>query len=116
MKNTKLIIKDKNGKNVKKCNSKSRGAGRNSPLLGHCNVESFIKANVLIIVLKFAGSAPQSRSGSRVDVSILGVSGTYTAPSTPQTSPPVSPKRQESTSGRISVPLALKEDDFDELL
>lgn len=64
----------------------------------------------------FTGSAPPSRSGSRVDISNLGVVGTLTAPSTPQTSPPVSPKRQGSTSGRISVPLALKEDDdFDEL-
>ncbi|KAJ8940853.1 hypothetical protein NQ314_010556 [Rhamnusium bicolor] len=58
-------------------------------------------------------SAPPSRSGSRVDVSSLGISGTLTAPTTPQGSPPVSPIRRGTTSGRISIPLALKEDDFD---
>ncbi|XP_018564559.1 dual specificity protein phosphatase 22-like [Anoplophora glabripennis] len=59
------------------------------------------------------GSAPPSRSGSRVDISSLASSGNLTAPSTPQGSPPVSPVRRATTSGRVSVPLALKEDDFD---
>ncbi|CAG9856105.1 unnamed protein product [Phyllotreta striolata] len=57
------------------------------------------------------GSAPPSRSGSRVD---LTSPGTLTAPSTPSGSPPVSPKRRGTITERmISVPLALKEDDFD---
>ncbi|XP_019878278.2 protein phosphatase Slingshot-like [Aethina tumida] len=56
----------------------------------------------------YTGSAPPSRSSSRADISKLGVN--LTAPSTPQPSPPVSPKR---LGGRISVPLALKEDDLD---
>ncbi|KAJ8916896.1 hypothetical protein NQ315_013365 [Exocentrus adspersus] len=61
----------------------------------------------------YTGSAPPSRSSSRVDMSSLGISGNLTAPTTPQGSPPVSPVRRETASGRISVPLALKEDDFD---
>ncbi|KAJ8965750.1 hypothetical protein NQ317_016885 [Molorchus minor] len=56
----------------------------------------------------YTGSAPPSRSGSRVDLSYL-ASGTLTAPTTPQSSPPVSPKRIGTR--QISVPLALKEDD-----
>ncbi|XP_050300754.1 dual specificity protein phosphatase 22-like [Anthonomus grandis grandis] len=62
-------------------------------------------------------SAPPSRSGSRVDLTSTSSSlGNYTAPSTPQTSPPVSPLRRRGTQGRVQVPLALKEDDFDDLL
>ncbi|CAH1366993.1 unnamed protein product [Tenebrio molitor] len=57
----------------------------------------------------YSGSAPPSRTSSRVDLSSLGVSGTLTAPTTPQASPPISPKRR----GTVLVPLALKEDDFD---
>ncbi|KAL3275775.1 hypothetical protein HHI36_020520 [Cryptolaemus montrouzieri] len=57
----------------------------------------------------YTGSAPPSRSGSRVDVSSLGVSGTRTTPSTPQSSPPISPKR--ILNNPISVPLALREDE-----
>ncbi|XP_030766139.1 dual specificity protein phosphatase 22-like isoform X2 [Sitophilus oryzae] len=63
--------------------------------------------------LRSLGSAPPSRSGSRVDISSC--SGNLTAPSTPQTSPPVSPQRRRGTLGRVQVPLALKEDDFDDL-
>ncbi|XP_015833311.1 dual specificity protein phosphatase 22 isoform X1 [Tribolium castaneum] len=57
----------------------------------------------------YTGSAPPSRTSSRVDISSIGVSGNLTAPTTPQTSPPISPKRR----GTVAVPLALKEDDFD---
>ncbi|XP_060534954.1 dual specificity protein phosphatase 22 isoform X2 [Cylas formicarius] len=58
----------------------------------------------------YTGSAPPSRSGSRADLS---GQGTLTAPSTPQTSPPVSPLRRRGTASRVQVPLALKEDDVD---
>ncbi|KAG5896361.1 hypothetical protein JTB14_005839 [Gonioctena quinquepunctata] len=60
----------------------------------------------------YTGSAPPSRSGSRVDLSSATNPGTLTAPSTPQGSPPISPKRRGTTYER-SVPLALKEDDFE---
>ncbi|CAH0546502.1 unnamed protein product [Brassicogethes aeneus] len=56
----------------------------------------------------YTGSAPPSRTGSKADISKLGA--TLTAPSTPQSSPPVSPKR---LGGRISVPKPLKEDESD---
>lgn len=52
--------------------------------------------------LFFIGSAPPSRSGSRVDLSY---SGTLTAPATPQASPPVSPIRRRTTVS-VSVPVA----------
>ncbi|KAF2880532.1 hypothetical protein ILUMI_25645 [Ignelater luminosus] len=42
----------------------------------------------------YTGSAPPSRSSSRVDLSRPGPSESLTAPVTPQTSPPVSPKRR----------------------
>lgn len=58
-------------------------------------------------VVPFLGSAPPSRAGSRIDLSEIG-SGTtlsLTTPTTPQPSPPVSPKRR----GTIQVPITLKE-------
>ncbi|XP_066138991.1 dual specificity protein phosphatase 22-like [Euwallacea fornicatus] len=60
-------------------------------------------------------SAPPSRSNSRADLASGLAGGTLTAPSTPQSSPPVSPLRQRGAQGRVQVPLALKEDDFDDL-
>lgn len=60
-------------------------------------------------------SAPPSRSNSRADLSSNTMGGTLTAPSTPQASPPVSPLRRRNTQSRVKVPLALKEDDFDDL-
>lgn len=39
------------------------------------------------------GSAPPSRSGSRVDLYVPDTNGTLTAPVTPAASPPVSPRR-----------------------
>ncbi|XP_045464758.1 dual specificity protein phosphatase 22 isoform X1 [Harmonia axyridis] len=53
----------------------------------------------------YTGSTPPSRSGSRVELS----SGSRTTPSTPQGSPPISPKR--SLKKTISVPLAVHEDE-----
>ncbi|KAH1008749.1 hypothetical protein HUJ05_009278 [Dendroctonus ponderosae] len=79
--------------------------------------EAMIVLALLMFSLDFNGifiaSAPPSRSGSRVDLSSSGMN--LTAPSTPQCSPPVSPLRRRGTQGRVQVPLALKEDDFDEL-
>nr|CAH7757625.1 unnamed protein product [Callosobruchus chinensis] len=65
----------------------------------------------------YTGSAPPSRSSSRVDISTAGGSsdagGALTAPSSPFNTPPVSPKRRSTVARVVSVPLALKEDDLD---
>ncbi|XP_076272772.1 dual specificity protein phosphatase 22 isoform X2 [Rhynchophorus ferrugineus] len=81
-----------------KSTSSMRSAGSDRPRSGPASLRSL------------GSSAPPSRSSSRVDLSTCG--GNLTAPSTPQTSPPVSPQRRR-TLGRVQVPLALKEDDFD---
>ncbi|KAL1517569.1 hypothetical protein ABEB36_001314 [Hypothenemus hampei] len=68
--------------------------------------------------LRSLGSAPPSRSGSRADLAsgyLCTSGGNHTAPSTPLASPPVSPLKRRGTQGPVQVPLALKEDDFDDL-
>ena len=55
-----------------------------------------------------AGSAPPSRAGSKADLSSY--SGTLTAPSTPNTSPPVSPKRRGKLTHRNSRTLSPTKD------
>ncbi|GLV39449.1 uncharacterized protein CBL_13328 [Carabus blaptoides fortunei] len=57
----------------------------------------------------YTGSAPPSRSGSRVDISMAGTSGNLTAPTTPQASPPVSPRHWRRGTVTISAPVPLKE-------
>lgn len=55
----------------------------------------------------YTGSAPPSRSGSRVDISKAGPSESLTAPATPMNSPPVSPKHRGSI--HVSAPVTHKE-------
>ncbi|KAF5287865.1 hypothetical protein FQA39_LY15641 [Lamprigera yunnana] len=56
----------------------------------------------------YTGSAPPSRSGSRVDISKPGPSESLTAPVTPMNSPPVSPKRRGTL--QHSSPVTLHEE------
>ncbi|XP_022917928.1 dual specificity protein phosphatase 22 isoform X2 [Onthophagus taurus] len=56
----------------------------------------------------YGGSAPPSRAGSRLDLSCS--SGTLTAPVTPASTPPVSPRRRGRSPRKNSTQLSIQED------
>ncbi|XP_056636996.1 dual specificity protein phosphatase 22 [Diorhabda sublineata] len=104
-------------KRTRRRSSRSQSEMRRSPsstsTSSSCSTSSSRPRSSPSGLRSYTGSAPPSRSGSKVDLSTMGSSGTLTAPSTPLGSPPISPKRRGLGPEKIAVPLALREDDCD---
>ncbi|XP_065172555.1 protein phosphatase Slingshot isoform X2 [Atheta coriaria] len=100
------VCRTSNSRQSRRRNSKSQREERAASLSRSPSVSSVRPRSGPAGLHSYTGnggsSAPPSRSGSRVDLSYVG--GTLTAPSTPQSSPPVSPIRRRTTVTR-HVPL-----------